>query len=490
MPPSPPGGLPVIGHLHLLTATGGMPHHALAELSRRMHAPLLRLRLGTVPAVVISSPALARAALTTHDAALLSRPDLLSGRALSFGSSDVTYAPSTGPTTARRGGCSSPSSSRRAASRPSPPSAPTRSAASSPASATRRRRRPSSTSASASSTSPTTCSAAPPSAAAAVSRTAAAATGSAPWTRKSTSSSAGSADCFPELEPVVSFVTGFRRRLARSGADLRRLCDSAVDEHIANQKNRHGGDESFVDALLRAQSSAGLTADNVKALVRDVFVGGTDATFTTPERVMAELVLRHPRALSKAQDEVRRVVAAGGKGGAAVDESHLGELRYLRAAVKKTLRLHPPVPLLVQRESVAACALGGYDVPAGTRVLVNAFAIGRDPEVWEDPLRFSPERFEDGGGGEVDFRDAEFRMLPFGGGRRGCPGHAFAMATVQLALASLLYHFDWALPDGVSAMDVNLEESFGLTTRKKEPLLVVVRKSQGYEFKGEELHEV
>jgi tryptamine 5-hydroxylase len=218
---------------------------------------------------------------------------------------------------------------------------------------------------------------------------------------------------------------------------------------------------------------------------QDVFVGGTDATFTTPERVMAELV-RHPRALKKAQDEVRRVVGSKGL----VEESDLGELHYMRAVIKETLRLHPPVPLLVQRESVAPSTLGGYDIPARTRVLINAFAMGRDPEVWENPLRYSPERFENGGGSDIDFKDADYKMLPFGGGRRGCPGYTFAMATVQLSLASLLYHFEWALPAGVSAMDVNLDESFGLTTRKKEPLLAVVRKNDGYEFKGEELNAV
>ncbi|CAN6223972.1 unnamed protein product [Urochloa humidicola] len=492
LPPSPPAW-PVIGHLHLLTA---MPHHALAELSRRMRVPLLRLRLGTVPAVVISSPALARAALTVHDAALSSRPDLLSGRVLSFGCSDVTYAPSgTYHRAARRLLVSELLSPRRVEAL-----AAVRAHEVSRLLARLTRH--------ASSPSPVDlgecflnlandvlCRAA--------------------FGRRFPHGGEGDrlgavveevnelfggfsvADCFPELEPVVSAVTGFSRRLQRSGADLRRFCDDVVDQHIVSRRNKHHrvvvpGTETFVDALLRVQSfpselDVPLTADNVKALVRDVFVGGTDATFTTPERVMAELV-RHPGALSKAQDEVRRVVAC--KGAAGVEERDLGELRYLRAAIKETLRLHPPVPLLVQRESVAACALGGYDVPAGTRVLINAFAIGRDPEVWDDPLNFSPERFEDSGSGDVDFRDAEFRMLPFGGGRRGCPGHAFAMATVQLALASLLYHFDWALPDGVSAGDVNLDESFGLTTRKKEPLLVVVRKSEGYEFKGEELNEV
>jgi cytochrome P450 len=220
-----------------------------------------------------------------------------------------------------------------------------------------------------------------------------------------------------------------------------------------------------------------------------MFVAGTDTTFATLDWAMTEL-LRHQRILKKAQDEVRRVV---GRGKAAVEEADLAELHYMRAIIKETFRLHPTVPLLVPRESVAACTLGGYDIPAKTRVYINTYAMGRDPEVWDDPLEYSPERFENAGtgaGGEIDLKDPDYKLLPFGGGRRGCPGYTFALATVQVSLASLLYHFEWALPAGVRAEDVNLDESFGLATRKKEPLYVVVRKSEGYEFKGEELNEI
>lgn len=200
---------------------------------------------------------------------------------------------------------------------------------------------------------------------------------------------------------------------------------------------------------------------------------------------MTEL-LRHPRVLKKAQDEIRRVI--GDKG--SVEESDVGDLHYLRAIIKETFRLHPAVPLLVPRESVAACTLGGYHIQAKTRVFINTFAMGRDPEIWDNPLEYRPERFENGGGGEIDLKDPDYKLLPFGGGRRGCPGYTFALATVQVSLASLLYHFEWALPPGVAAEDVNLDECFGLATRKKEPLFVVVTKSEAYQFKGEELNEV
>uniref|UniRef100_A0A453JDE3 Cytochrome P450 71A1 n=1 Tax=Aegilops tauschii subsp. strangulata TaxID=200361 RepID=A0A453JDE3_AEGTS len=212
---------------------------------------------------------------------------------------------------------------------------------------------------------------------------------------------------------------------------------------------------------------------------QDIFIAGTDTTFATIEWTMTEL-MRHPRILRKAQDEVRRVVGAKGQ----VKESDLAELHYMRAIIKETFRLHPVVPLLVPRESIVACTLGGYDIPAKTRIFINTFAMGRDPQIWEDPLEYWPERFEIAGG-EIDLKDRDYKLMPFGGGRRGCPGYTFALPTVQLTLAKLMYHFEWALPAGLRAEDISVEESFGLATKKEEPLFVAVRKSDMYEFKGE-----
>ncbi|KAE8788947.1 cytochrome P450 71A1-like [Hordeum vulgare] len=486
LPPAPPGW-PVIGHLHLLT---DMPHHALAELAKTMRAPLLRLQLGSVPAVVISKPDLARAALTSNDAAMASRPHLLSGQFLSFGCSDVTFAPA-GPyhRMARRVVVSELLSARRVATYGSVRGKELRRLL---AHLTKN-------------TAPGTpvdlsecflnlandvlCRVAfgrrfphgKDDKLAAVLAEA-----------QDLFAGFTVGDFFPELEPFASTVTGLRRRLKSCLADLREVCDDIVEEHVSGKHQRLPGDrdEDFVDVLLRVQKSPDLevplTDDNLKALVLDMFVAGTDTTFATLEWVMTELV-RHPRILKRAQDEVRRVV--GGKG--RVEESDLAELHYMRAIIKETFRLHPAVPLLVPRETVAACTLGGYDIPAKTRVFINTFAMGRDPEIWDDPLEYSPERFEvAGAGGEIDLKDPDYKLLPFGGGRRGCPGYTFALATVQVSLASLLYHFEWALPAGVRAEDVSVEESFGLATRKKEPLFVAVRKSDVYAFNGEELNEV
>ncbi|PUZ45579.1 hypothetical protein GQ55_8G235800 [Panicum hallii var. hallii] len=493
LPPAPPGW-PVIGHLHLLS---DMPHQALAELAMTMRAPMLRLQLGTVRAVVISDPDLARAALTTNDAALASRPHLLGGQFLAFSCSDVTFGKA-GPyhRMTRRLVVSELLSARRVAAyqrirlnevrRLLGHLARNAAASSSPAAAA-----------------PVDLSECFVNLANDVlfrvafgrgfPHAKAAKLGAVFAEANELFAGFTVGDFFPELEPVLSTVTGLRRRLKSCLADLCEFCDDIIDELISGKRERISGDtsEDFLDALLRLQKSPGievpLTDDNIKALVLDVFVAGADTSLAALEWVMTELV-RHPGILNKAQEEVRRVV---GTGRGCVEESDLSDLHYLRAIIKETFRLHPVIPLLVPRESVAPCTLGGYDIPAKTRVFINTYAMGRDPGIWNKPLEFRPERFEYDAREIADLIiDPAFKVLPFGGGRRGCPGYVFALATLQLSLASLLYHFDWALPSGMRAEDVNLDEIFGLSTRKKEPLYVVVRKSKEYEFKGEENYEV
>lgn len=196
-----------------------------------------------------------------------------------------------------------------------------------------------------------------------------------------------------------------------------------------------------------------------------MFVAGTDTSSAALEWTMTELA-RHPRVMKKAQEEVRKI--ASGRG--TVEESDLQHLHYMKAVIKETMRLHPPVPLLVPRESLEKCILDGYEIPAKTRVLINTYAIGRDPKSWNNPLKYDPDRFLDN---NIDFKDQDFRFLPFGGGRRGCPGYTFGLAVIEIVLARLLYHFDWAFPHGVGADDVDLSEIFGLATRKKSALVLV-----------------
>lgn len=152
-----------------------------------------------------------------------------------------------------------------------------------------------------------------------------------------------------------------------------------------------------------------------------------------------------------------------------VEENDVTQMHYLKCVVKETLRLHPPTPLLAPRETMSSVKLKGYDIPAETMVYINAWAIQRDPEFWESPEEFLPERFENS---QVHFKGQEyFQFIPFGFGRRGCPGMNFGIASVEYLLASLLYWFDWKLPE-TDTQDVDMSEIFGLVVSKKVPLLL------------------
>lgn len=185
---------------------------------------------------------------------------------------------------------------------------------------------------------------------------------------------------------------------------------------------------------------------------------------------MAEL-MKNPRIMKKAQDEIRSCLGRKGR----VTEDDIEQLHYLKLIIKETLRLHPPAPLLLPRETMSHFKVDGYDIPPKTLLQVNVWAIARDPKYWKNPEEFYPERFMDSC---VDYRGQNFEFLPFGSGRRSCPGIHMGLITSELALANLLYCFDWKLPDGLKREDINMEEDCGvsLTLCKRTPLnLVPVR---------------
>lgn len=146
---------------------------------------------------------------------------------------------------------------------------------------------------------------------------------------------------------------------------------------------------------------------------------------------------------------------------------HLTNLKYLKLVIKETLRLHPVLPLLLPRECQEACNVIGYDVPKYTTVFINVWAINRDPKYWDMAEMFKPERFDNS---MIDFKGTDFEFVPFGAGRRICPGIAFAQSNMELVLATLLYHFDWELPSGMSPEELDMTEDMGLSVRRKNDL--------------------
>jgi cytochrome P450 len=197
-------------------------------------------------------------------------------------------------------------------------------------------------------------------------------------------------------------------------------------------------------------------------------VAGTDTSSATVEWAMAEL-LQNPKKLKKLRKELQQVINK--------DEDpkdlDINKLPYLQAVVKETLRLHPSAPILVHK-SISDVDLCGFKVPKDTQVLVNVWSMGRDSSIWTDPNVFLPERFLECG--EV-FRGEDFGFIPFGAGRRMCPGVPFAHRVVHTMLATLLYHFDWKLPNGEKIEDMDMTEKFGITLHKVKPLMIIPVKS-------------
>ncbi|KAL5735703.1 hypothetical protein ACOSQ2_030491 [Xanthoceras sorbifolium] len=180
---------------------------------------------------------------------------------------------------------------------------------------------------------------------------------------------------------------------------------------------------------------------------------------------MSEL-MKNPKVMKKAQVEVREVFNRNGMLG----ETVINEMKFLKLVIKETMRLHPPAPLLVPRECRERCEVKGFEIPIKTRVLINAWAIGRDPKYWREPKSFIPERFFDS---SIDYKGTNFEYIPFGAGRRICPGMPFGVASVELPLAMLLYHFDWKLPNEMKHEDLDMTESFGIIVRRKEDLYMI-----------------
>ncbi|KAF5177963.1 Cytochrome p450 [Thalictrum thalictroides] len=276
---------------------------------------------------------------------------------------------------------------------------------------------------------------------------------------------------------------GFNKRCAEARNSLDGFIDNIIDEHIAKKKNMNSiidaeADTDMVDDLLAfynesgiggrtvdSQSNISFTRDNIKALIMDVMFGGTETVASAIEWAMAEL-LKSPEDLKKAQQELNEVVGLDRR----VNEADLNKLSFLKCIVKETLRLHPPIPLLLH-ETIEYCEVGGYAIPPRSRVLINAWAIGRDKTAWDEPDTFKPSRFEKENA--ADFKGLNFEFIPFGSGRRSCPGMQLGLYSLELAVAHLVHCFSWELPDGMKPSELDMSDVFGLTAPRAIRLVAV-----------------
>ncbi|XP_031481925.1 cytochrome P450 81Q32-like [Nymphaea colorata] len=472
LPPSPPA-LPIIGHLHLLKKP---LYRSLADLSAK-HGPTLSLRLGSRLALIVSSPDLVEECFTIHDIAFANRPHLLAGRYMGNNYTTIAWT-SYGPhwRNLRRIATLEVLSSARLQAfaglrrdevqsllrqlfEGSDPAGFAQVELSSMV------------------------------AALAFDTIVRMVTGRR-WYEKGVARSEESRRFLAVIKEAMALqgavsigdyipalrwldLQGIERQM--KGCYNRRevLFQGLVDEERRKRRGGDGGDGgsdagdsrgSLIDFLLSLQETEPeyYTDLLIRGVMMVMLAAGTDTTATTLDWAIA-LLLNNPDVLKKARDELDARVGTD----RLVEESDLANLTYLHCIVKETLRLYPAGPLLLPHELGEDCNIGGYDIPRGTILFVNAWAIHRDPKLWPEPTRFIPERFSG-----LEERDDGFKMIPFGFGRRKCPGSGLAMKVVQFALAGLIQCFEW---ERVGREEVDMAEGVGLTLTRANPLHVLYR---------------
>ncbi|KAF5812959.1 putative cytochrome P450 [Helianthus annuus] len=456
LPPGPPK-LPIIGNIHQLK--GGVPHRVLRSLARK-YGPIMYLQLGQVPTVVISTPKLAQEIFKTNDVVFSDRPTTIASQILFYKAQDIAWAPYGSYWRQMRKICTLELlSAKRVRSY----------------SFIRDEE--------------------------------------IMHMRKSLKSSAGRplvlrdvlvqlvndvicratvgdickdrstlidvlfdimravtsfnmASNYPRLQ-FLNVISGKQAKWLKRQKQLDIILEDILEDHKNNRRRGDNDQEDLVDVLLRIKEKGDLdqpiTNDNIKGVILDMLIGGTSTSSMTLEWAMVEL-MRKPEILRKAQTEVR----ATAKGNTIAD-TDIQNMLYLKMIIKETFRLHGP-PILVPRVSRKDCMVDRYNIPVNTRILINAWACGTDPDSWENPDSFVPERFENS---SISYMGSDFELLPFGGGRRICPGIAFGVGIIENALANLLFHFDWELPNGLKPHEIDMTEAMVLSNLPKIPLQVV-----------------
>ncbi|XP_024992431.1 geraniol 8-hydroxylase-like isoform X1 [Cynara cardunculus var. scolymus] len=280
-------------------------------------------------------------------------------------------------------------------------------------------------------------------------------------------------DFFPFLKWFD--LQGVERETKMHSKNLDRLLSNIINDRIKSNSEsldvaaRHEGKRDLLQFLLELKDQKDTTSldiDKIKALLTDTMIAGTETTTSLTQWAMAE-IMHNRNIMKRVQEELADIVGTSN----IVEESHLPKLKYLDATIKETLRLHPGVPLLIPRSPSQTCTVGEYTIPKGSTVFVNVWAIHRDPRNWDNPLEFNPERFLTREGmDKYDFKGNNLKFLPFGSGRRACPGVPLATKVQTYILASLLHSFEWSLPEGE---EHDFSDVFSIALKKRKPLVAV-----------------
>ncbi|KAJ8451474.1 hypothetical protein Cgig2_017865 [Carnegiea gigantea] len=472
--PLPPGPKPwpVIGNLPHM---GPVPHHGLADLAQK-YGPLMHLRLGQVHVVVAASASVATQFLKVHDANFSSRPPNSGAKHIAYNYQDLVFAPYGPRWRMLRKICSVHLFSAKALDdfkhvRQEEVSILTRALANTGTKAVQLGQLLNVCTTNA------------------LSRVMLGRRVFGDGTGKSEPKAEEFKNMVVELMvlagvfnigdfvPALEWLDlqGVAAKMKKLHKRFDELFGAILEEHKANIANgsegHRGGDllNTLISLKDNCDGEGGKLSDTeIKALLLDLFTAGTDTSSSTVEWAIAELI-RHPRILAQVQQELDSVVGQN----RLVSESDLPKLTYFQAVIKEVFRLHPSTPLSLPRIASEPCEINGYYIPKNTTLLVNVWAIARDPNTWTDPLKFQPERFLPGGERpNADVRGNDFEVIPFGAGRRICAGMSLGLRMVQLLTATLAHAFDWDLAHGLTPQEMNMEEAYGLTLQRKAPLVV------------------
>ncbi|XP_023759755.1 cytochrome P450 76T24 isoform X1 [Lactuca sativa] len=274
------------------------------------------------------------------------------------------------------------------------------------------------------------------------------------------------ADFFPILKPLDP--QGLVRKGNVYGKKLLTIFDRIINQRLQLRSSSMSTNIDVLDLLLNVvqKDESIFSRDDMRHFFYALFIAGTDTTSGTLEWAMAELI-HNPEKMETARSEIIKLMQ-NNKGN--IQEMHISQLPYLQAIIKETLRLHPPVPFLIPHQALHDVEVQGFIVPKNAQIICNIWAMGRDHNIWPNPKKFMPERFLKV---KIDYKGQDYEFIPFGAGRRICPGLNIAHRMLHIMLGSLIHKFEWKLEGNIRAQDMDMEEKFGLTLPRKVPLMAI-----------------